>query len=173
MAQAAAAVAVAQASLAQVKAPAQAAAAALAQARVAQTEAGVVGVDAALAKLTVRSPVTGTVTAQAIHAGEIAQPGLPLFTVTDLSRAKLVIYVPTSQVGEVTLGQRAEVSVDAYPGRIFSGVVSRIADLAEFTPKNVQTQEERANTVFAVEIALENSDGMLRPGMPADAVLRP
>jgi HlyD family secretion protein len=173
VAQAEAAVEVAKATLAQVRAPIQPAGSALAQARVAQAEAGIAGVDAALAKLTIRSPVTGTITSQAIHGVEIAQAGVPLFTVTDLGRAKLVIHVPTSQIGEVTLGQRAEVSVDAYPGRIFSGVVSRIADQAEFTPKNVQTQEERAKTVFAVEIALENSDGMLRPGMPADATLRP
>ena len=173
VAQAEAAVGVARAALAQVKAPVQAEAAALAQARIAQAEASVAGVDAALAKLTVRSPITGTVTAQTIYAGEIAQAGARLFTVTDLGRARLVIHVPTSQIGEVTLGQRAEVSVDAYPGRVFSGAVSRIADQAEFTPKNVQTQEERAKTVFAVEIAIENSDGALRPGMPADATLRP
>jgi multidrug resistance efflux pump len=173
VAQAEAAVSVAKATLAQVKAPVQAEAVALAEARVAQAETGIAGADAALAKLTVRSPVTGTVTSQAIHAGEIAQAGLPLFTVTDLGRAKLVIYVPASQIGEVALGERAEVSVDAYPGRLFIGAVSRIADQAEFTPKNVQTQEERAKTVFAVEIALENSDGALRPGMPADATLRP
>ena len=171
--QAEAAVNVAEATLAQVRAAVQTEAMALAQARIAQAEASVAGVDAALAKLTVRSPVTGTVTSQAIHGGEIAQAGAPLFTVTDLGRVKLVIHVPTSQIGEVALGQRAEVSVDAYPGRIFSGAVSRIADQAEFTPKNVQTQEERAKTVFAVEIALENSDGVLRPGMPADATLRP
>jgi HlyD family secretion protein len=172
VAQAKAAVDAAQAALAQVQAPVQSEATALAQARVAQAETGIAAVDAALAKLTVRSPVTGTVTSQVIHAGEIAQAGAPLFIVTDLGRAKLVIHVPTSQIGEVTLGQRADVTVDAYPGRIFGGAVVRIADQAEFTPKNVQTQEERAKTVFAVEIAMENSDGALRPGMPADATLR-
>jgi multidrug resistance efflux pump len=171
--QAQAGVAVAEAVLAQVKAPAQAEAVRLAQARVAQAGAGLAAVDVALGKLTVRSPATGAVTAQAIHAGEVAGPGVPLFTVTDVARARLVIYVPANQIGEVRLGQSATVAVDAYPDRTFTGTVTRIADHAEFTPKNVQTQDERARTVFAVEIALQNEAGLLRPGMPAEASLRP
>jgi multidrug resistance efflux pump len=173
VAQAEAAVRVAQTALAQVRAPAQLEAVALAQARIAQAEAGLAAVDVALVRLTVRSPVSGAITRQAIHAGEIAQAGLPLLTVTDLGRTRLAIYVPTSQIGAVQLGQRAEIYVDAYPERIFGGTVARIADRAEFTPRNVQTQEERATTVFAVEIALENEEGLLRPGMPADARLSP
>ncbi len=171
--QAQAAVKVAEASLAQVRAPAQAEAVAVAQAKVAQAEAALAGIDATLAKLVVRSPAKGIVTSQAIRAGEICQAGVPLFTVIDLESAKLIIYVPTSQIGEVKLGQAAEVSVDAYGGRIFAGRVTRIADRAEFTPKNVQTQEERAKTVFAVEIVLDNTEGLLRPGMPGDARLAP
>jgi multidrug resistance efflux pump len=173
IAQAQAAVKVAEAGLAQVRAPAQAEAVAVAQAKVAQAEAALAGIDATLAKLVVRSPAAGTVTSQAIHAGEIAQAGMPLFTVIGLDSAKLIIYVPTSQIGEVKLGQAAEVSVDAYAGRTFAGKVTRIADRAEFTPKNVQTQEERAKTVFAVEIALDNAERLLKPGMPGDARLAP
>jgi multidrug resistance efflux pump len=171
--QAQAAVAVAEAALAQVKAPPQTEAVAVAQARVAQAEAGLAAVDVALDKLTVRSPATGAVTAQAIHTGEVAAPGIPLFTVTDIERARLVIYVPADQIGEVRLGQPAIVTVDAYRDRTFAGAVTRIADHAEFTPKNVQTQDERARTVFAVEIALMNEMGLLRPGMPAEATLAP
>ncbi len=173
VAQAEAALRMAEAALAQVTAPVQVEAQSLAQAKVAQAEAGVGSVDAVLSKLTVRSPASGTITSQAIHAGEIIQPGMPLLTVTDLARARLVIYVPTSQIGGVKVGQHAAVRADAYPGRIFWGVVSSIADRAEFTPKNVETQEERAKTVFAVEIALDNPDQALRPGMPADATLEP
>ncbi len=165
--------ATAQAALAQAQASAQAEAVAVAQARVAQAAAGLALVDATRARLTVVSPITGTVTTQAIHGGEVAQPGASLLTVTDLRAAKLVIYVPTGQIGQVRLGQEARVVVDAYPGRMFRGRVTRIADQAEFTPKNVQTQEERVKTVFAVEIGLENEEGLLRPGMPADATLRP
>ncbi len=171
--QAQTAVAVAEAALAQVRAPAQAEAVAAAQARVAQAEAGLRAARVALAKLVVHSPVTGTITTQAIHAGEVATAGAPLFTVTDMRRAKLVIYVPTSQIGQVKLGQAARVAVDAYPARTFVGTVVRIAEEAEFTPKNVQTQEERVRTVFAVELNLQDEAGLLRPGMPAEAILLP
>ena len=81
--------------------------------------------------------------------------------------------MPTGQIGRVRLGQSAAVNVDAYPGRVFTGTVTYVADRAEFTPRNVQTQEERVKTVFAVEVALENPEGLLKPGMPADAQLKP
>ena len=68
----------------------------------------------------------------------------------------------------MSLGGRVEIRVDSFPGQLFLGTVSRIADQAEFTPRNVSTQEERVNLVFAVEIELANEDGLLKPGMPAD-----
>lgn len=171
VAQAEAALRVAQAVLAQVQAPAQPEAVAVAQAKVdqARTAAALVGVT--LDKLRLVSPVTGTVTAQTIHAGEVAQPGAPLLTLVDLEHVKLVVYVPAGRIGQVKLDQQAQVSTDSYPGRRFSGTVTHINDEAEFTPKNFQTQEERVKMVFRVEIALDNKDGALKPGMPADAVL--
>ena len=169
--QASAGVTVALAALAQVQAPPQPEAVALAQAKVAQAEAAVALLDATLEKLRLASPLTGTVASRMIHPGEAAQPGMALLTLVDLSQVKLVVYAPASQIGRVKLGQPANVTVDAYPGRMFAGRVTYVADQAEFTPKNIQTQEERVKTVFRVEIALENPDGALRPGMPADAVL--
>jgi HlyD family secretion protein len=167
-----AALATAQAVLAQVQAPAQPEAVALAQTKVAQAQTGVDLISQTITKLTVASPLTGTVTTQMIHTGEVAQPGIALMTLVDLSRVKLVIYVPAGRIGMVKLGQHAQVTVDAYPGRTFEGTVTHINDQGEFTPKNIQTQEERVKTVFGVEIALDNTDGVLKPGMPADAVLR-
>ena len=171
VAQAQAALEVARAALAQVQAAASPEAIALAQAKVTQAEAALALLRAQRSKLAVRSPGAGLVTAQAVHAGEVAQPAAPLYTIVDLSRVSLVIYVPTDRLGLVVPGQTAQVSVDPYPGRRFIGIVTHIADQAEFTPRNVQTQEERVRTVFAVEITLENPDGALRPGMSADAVL--
>ncbi|MGC8781595.1 MAG: HlyD family secretion protein, partial [Anaerolineae bacterium] len=171
VAQAEAAVAVAEAALAQIKAPPQAEAVAVARARVAQAEAGLAAANSALEKLVVRSPADGVITVRAIHEGEVATAGTPLLTVTDLRQAKLVIYVPANQIGQVRIGQAAAVTVDAYPGRTFAATVVRIADQAEFTPKNVQTPEERVRTVFAVELRLEDEQGLLRPGMPAEAML--
>ena len=77
--------------------------------------------------------------------------------------------MPETRVGQVTLGQMVRVTVDSFPGRAFEGTVVHIADSAEFTPRNVATKEERVNLVFGVEIDLENEDGALKPGMPADA----
>ena len=171
VAQAEAALDTTRAALAQVQAPPQPEAVALAQAQVAEAQAGVALLDATVARLQLRAPVTGTITTQMVHAGEVAQPGQALLTLVDLSRVRLVIYVSAGRIGQVRLGQPAQVGVDGYPGRRFVGTVTHIDDQAEFTPKNVQTQEERVKTVFAVEIALENSDGALKPGMPADAVL--
>jgi multidrug resistance efflux pump len=79
--------------------------------------------------------------------------------------------VPENQIGQVQIGQPVSVTVDAYPERVFPGAVSFIAGQAEFTPKNVQTREERVNMVFAVKVQLPNSDHALKPGMPADAVI--
>jgi HlyD family secretion protein len=169
--QASAALGVARTALARVQAPAQAEAVAVAQARVAQAETIAASVAATRAKLQLASPVAGTVTAQTIHTGEVAQPGAPLLTVVDLEHVKLVVYVPAGRIGQASLGQQALVNTDSYPGRRFTGTVTHINDQAEFTPKNVQTTEERVKMVFRVEIAMDNSDGALKPGMPADAVL--
>ncbi|MEJ5198826.1 MAG: efflux RND transporter periplasmic adaptor subunit, partial [Anaerolineae bacterium] len=99
-------------------------------------------------------------------------PGARILRIANLDQVTLTVYVPEPQIGRVKPGQRVRVEVDAYPGRTFAGTVVRIADQAEFTPKNVQTQEERVRTVFAVELRLEDEEGLLRPGMPAEAVLR-
>lgn len=164
-----AAVTTARARLAQVVAGPHGAAVALATARVAQAEAGLKSVDAALTKLQIRTPITGQVTVQGIHTGEVVAAGAPMFTVADLRTARLTVYVPIGEIGAVRLGQEAEVVVDAYPGRTFAGTVTRIAEQAEFTPKNVQTTEERARMVIAVELTLANADGALRAGMGAEA----
>jgi HlyD family secretion protein len=120
----------------------------------------------------VHSPVAGVVLSQDAFAGEVIQPGQALYVVTDPSHLTLRIYVPAGRMNDVRLGQPAEVRVDAYPTTSFRGTVNRIAEQAEYTPRNVQTQEERVKTVFAVEVALENPEGLLKAGMPADAVLR-
>jgi len=91
--------------------------------------------------------------------------------VADLDQVTLQIFVPTSKIGHVKLGQEAIVKVDSFPEREFRGRVVYIADRAEFTPKNVQTQEDRVQTVFAVKLQLDNPEHLLKPGMPADATL--
>jgi len=124
-------------------------------------------------KLTLRAPIAGLISSVMIHDGESATAGAALMTISDLAHVHLTIYVPEADLGRVYLGQPAEVRVDAYPDRVFPGRVTYIASQAEFTPRSVQTKEERVNMVFAVKIALDNAEGILKPGMPADAKLLP
>jgi multidrug resistance efflux pump len=149
------------------------------EAGVAQAEAILVAAEAALetlelqlARTSLTAPVSGVILEKLVHAGELAAPGAPLFTIADLDEVTLTGYVPEAELGQVSLGQTVEVTVDAYRGA-FAGRVTHIASQAEFTPKNVQTQEERVHMVFAVKILLENPDHQLKPGMPADAVFVP
>ena len=94
-----------------------------------------------------------------------------MLTLGDLDEVTLTVYVPEDQLGRVRLGQSVDVRVDTFPDRVFQGQVVAIAHEAEFTPRNVQTQEERVNMVFAVDVSIPNPDHLLKPGVPADAVI--
>lgn len=121
----------------------------------------------------VASPLAGVVLTRNVELGERVNAGTPLFTLVDLNRLYLKIYVPETDIGKVALGQQARIYVDAYPARAFPARVSKVASQAEFTPKNVETREERVKLVFAVELSIqENPGGVLKPGMPADGVIR-
>ena len=167
-----AAVAVAQAAVDQAEAGPTPEEVALAQAQLHQAQAALGLVDAQLAQLTLTAPISGTVTSRSIHAGETAVAGGTLLTLANLDQVTLVLYIPENRIGQVEVGQPVEVTVDSFPGRTFVGHVTTIAREAEFTPRNVQTQEERVNLVFAVKVTIPNPDHALRPGMPADAVIR-
>lgn len=145
---------------------------AVAQAQLHQAEAALALIDARLAQLRITSPMTGSVSSRTIHEGETASAGGTLLTLVNLDQVTLVVYIPENQIGRVQVGQTAEVTVDSFPRRIFEGEVTTIAREAEFTPRNVQTEEERVNLVFAVQVTIPNPDHLLKPGMPADAVIR-
>ena len=116
----------------------------------------------------IHSPLTGVVLYRHVEPGEIVSAGAPLLTVIDPDNLELTVYVPEDRYGRIQLGQVLPVTVDSYPGETFGGTVRHIADQAEFTPRNVQTTDNRKTTVFAVRLALEPSGGKLKPGMPAD-----
>jgi HlyD family secretion protein len=143
----------------------------VAAAQVAQAEAAQDAVAARLAKTTLASPLDGVVLLRAVEPGETVSPAEPLLRIADLGKMTLTVYVPLEHIGQVQVGQPAQVSADAYPGRVFDGVVTAIASQAEFTPKNILATGERSEAVFAVTITLagDNQDGALKPGMPADA----
>lgn len=119
----------------------------------------------------VTSPSSGFITKKFIEAGETAGMMSSLFQIADLSSVELVIYVSETELGKVRLGQKAKVSVDTYPDKIYEGKVIYISPEAEFTPKNIQTKDERTKLVFAVKIKIKNQDFELKDGMPADAVI--
>ena len=166
-----AAVEVAQASLDTLLAQPSAQEVAVAQAQVSQAEAALGILQVQLEKMTLRSPMGGLVTNRSIHVGETASPGATLLTIANLDEAELTVYIPENRFGRIQLGQPVSVSVDSFPGKVYQGEVIYISSEAEFTPRNVQTREERVNTVFAVKILIPNPDHDLKPGMPADATM--
>jgi HlyD family secretion protein len=165
-------VAVAQAALDELEAGPTEEEVAVAEAMVRQAEAAVRLMDVQIAKLTLTGPMDGIVTSRSAQVGETATAGAPLLTIANLDEVTLVIYIAENRIGQVQLGQEVEVQVDSFPGRTFIGQVASIAGEAEFTPRNVQTQEERVNLVFAVKVHIPNGDHALKPGMPADATIR-
>jgi HlyD family secretion protein len=120
----------------------------------------------------VTAPIRGTVTNKVLEAGDLAGPGSVVVTVTRLDTVTLTIYVSEMELGRVKLGAPADVSIDASRKRLLPGKVVYVSPRAEFTPKNVQTREDRVKLVFAVKVEIPNPDGTLKPGLPADAVVR-
>ncbi len=141
-----------------------------ARARLAAAEARIAQIEQRIADATVVAPASGMVTEKLVEQGEILAPGTPLVMITDLADAWLLAWIGEADLGRIRLAQDAYVVTD--DGQRRSGRVSWISPDAEFTPKNVQTRDERVKLVFKIKIALENSDGLYKPGMPAEALLR-
>jgi len=120
----------------------------------------------------ITAPVAGIVTHKLVEKGELVTPGTALLTISELDKLKLTIYVTETELGKVKVGQEAEVKIDSYPDRTFPARVIYVSPVAEFTPKNIQTREERVKLVFAVKLEIHNPEGILKAGMPADAVLK-
>ncbi len=144
-----------------------------AETAVKQAEAALEFVALQLEKMKVYSPISGVILTSTIDPGEILAAGYTAFTVGDLSHLTVTVYMSEDKYGQIKLGDIAELTVDSFPDEVFKAEVVRIADEAEYTPRNVQTQEERQNTVYAIELAVNNKDGKLKPGMPADVVFQP
>jgi HlyD family secretion protein len=120
---------------------------------------------------TLKAPMDGVVLSKNIEPGEYVNPGTPVITMANLKDVWLRAYVDARQVGRIRLGQTARVTTDT-PGQAFTGRVSFISSEAEFTPKTVQTEQERVKLVYRVKIDIANPDGALKPGMPADAEIQ-
>lgn len=145
---------------------------AAARAQLAQAEAAVATLDATLSNSVLTAPFPGVVTLRHREPGEIVGAGAAVLTLMNPDDRWVRIYVPENRLGRVAIGQRAEITSDTFPGKRYSGEVAFVASSAEFTPKNVQTAEERVKLVYAVKVRIAgDAEQELKPGLPADVRL--
>jgi HlyD family secretion protein len=121
-----------------------------------------------LRDMVVLAPVSGVVLRKNSEVGETVAAGAAVYSLGDLENPWIKVYVKEDKLGLVKLGQRAEVKTDSFPKKTYAGAVTTISSEAEFTPKNVQTKEERVKLVFALKVSVKNENEELKPGMPAD-----
>lgn len=143
---------------------------ALAQAQVESAREAVGTLELQLEKLLLLAPADALVMLSTVQPGEFVTPGALLFTLGLQDELSITIYVSEDRYGQISLGQQAQVQVDSFPLKSFPAVVTYIADRAEFTPRNVQTEEGRKNTVFAIQLSVDDPAGLLKSGMPADVI---
>ncbi len=136
--------------------------------RVRQTRAQLRVAEEKLNDTFIYAPFSGVILRKNVELGETVAQGVPVYTIGDLANPWIKVYVKEDKLGLVKLGQKAQVTTDTYRGKLYNGWVSFISSEAEFTPKNVQTQEERVKLVFGVKVLVENVNNELKPSMPAD-----
>jgi len=144
----------------------------LAQENVAAAEARVQLDRTTLSYAELKAPFTGVIAVRAAELGQLAAPGVAIFTLDDLDHIWLRAYINGPDIGKVRLGEDVAVTTDSYPGKIYQGKISFISPQAEFTPKTVETHAERITLVYRVRIDIDNPTHELLPGMPADAAVR-
>jgi HlyD family secretion protein len=120
--------------------------------------------------LIVTTPVSGVIMTRNVEPGEVIQPGLAAMTIAQLDKLTITVYIPEDKYGQISLGDHAALTADSFPDETFDAVVVRISDKAEYTPRNVQTKEDRQTTVYAVELSVDDPVGKLKPGMPTDVI---
>ena len=125
-----------------------------------------------LDKTVVKSPLDGIISLLNIKEGELTQMGKPLVEIYDPNNVEIKVYVSEANIGHVKVDQDVEIFVDSDENTVFKGKVIKINDNAEFTPKNIQTKEERVNTVFEVKIKAMDSQGVIKSGMPVDVNIK-
>ena len=143
-----------------------------AEARLAQARAAADLLRKTIGDCEITAPAAGIVTHKAVEAGELVTPGQTIVTISQLDSVYVMIYVTEMELGRVRLGGGAEIKIDAFPDKAFPGKITYISPEAEFTPKNVQTKEDRVKLVFGVKVEIGNTEGLLKPGLPADALIR-
>lgn len=131
-------------------------------------KAEIARLEASAAECKLFAPRDGIIASRNYEPGEVVQPGAPILTLTDVSDARCRFYLPNGALAWAASGRAVRATADAYPGQSFSGVILSVSPRAEFTPRNVQTRNDRERLVYAVVIQLPNPELKLRPGMPLD-----
>ena len=139
-----------------------------AEGNLAQAQAALDLANLQLDRVNIKAPISGTVIFTSVRVGDMAIAGGTVMTIANLEELELTVYIPETWYGQIVLGKKVDITVDSFPSEIFKGDVVRIADSAEFTPRNVQSADGRATTVYAIKIAVPNPSLRLKPGMPAD-----
>lgn len=139
-----------------------------AKAKVNQAEAALNLIKKTISDCFVTAPTAGVVTNQLVEIGEMVVPQSSLFKISNLSNAEIYVYVQETDLGKLNLGDKAEIKIDTYPDKIYEGKITYISQEAEFTPKTIQTKDERTKLVFAVKVEAVNNNFELKPGLPAD-----
>lgn len=139
-----------------------------AKAKVNQAEAALNLIKKTISDCFVTAPTAGVVTNQLVEIGEMVVPQSSLFKISNLSNAEIYVYVQETDLGKLNLGDKAEIKIDTYPDKIYEGKITYISQEAEFTPKTIQTKDERTKLVFAVKVEAANNNFELKPGLPAD-----
>jgi HlyD family secretion protein len=142
-----------------------------ARARRDQTKAQMASLQKKVNDCMVISPIAGTITKRYVEQGELASTGMALYKISNFSSMDITIYVSESDLPKVKLNQKAIVNIDAFQKKDYEGKVTFISSTAEFTPKNIQTKDERIKLVFSVKVKVPNPDGTLKAGIPADVTL--
>jgi len=143
----------------------------IAQANNAQAEANLELIEKKISDCVITSPIKGTITNKLIESGERIAPNGMVVTITKTDSMWITIFVGEKHISRVKTGQKAEIMIDSHKDEVFRGEVRYISEEAEFTPKNIQTKDEREKLVFGVKIKIDNRDGILKAGLPADAVI--
>ncbi|EGW37425.1 efflux RND transporter periplasmic adaptor subunit [Desulfosporosinus sp. OT] len=136
------------------------------------TAQSVKAAELSISKLTIKSPASGQVLYKHVESGQVVNPGTSLVTILDPNDLWIKIYIPEAKLNQAKVGRTAFIAVDSYPDKKFKGQIQYVSDQAEFTPKNVQTKEERTTTVYAVKISISEGKDQIKAGMPADVTLQ-
>lgn len=142
------------------------------QAAVDITSQAVKAAELTLSKLTIKSPASGQVIYKHVELGQVVNPGTTLVTIVDTNDLWIKIFIPEAKLNQVKVGGTISIAVDSYPDKTFKGQIIYVSNQAEFTPKNVQTKEERTTTVYVVKISITEGKDQLKAGMPADVTLQ-